>query len=72
MSDDNSLDEIISRVRRREEAQRQQAAVTRDRLGELGVTLVDITYDVYGDSGTIESVTAFTGDREPDDVHKAL
>jgi hypothetical protein len=79
MSDSDAIPDILERMQHREAAQREQArqtlAVTCDRLSELGVTLVDITYDGYGDSGAIESVRAFAGDKEtklPDDVDEAL
>jgi len=70
---------MMERIQRREEAQRQKARQTLagacDRLTEIGVTLVDITYDGYGDSGTVDTVSAYAGDKEailPDDLVEAL
>lgn len=79
MSDDHSVDEMMERIRRRQEAAEQEArqslVATCDRLTEMGVTLVDITYDGCGDDGTIEAIAAHAGDNAvplPDDLVEAL
>jgi len=68
MSDDNEFDRILRKIRQEETEQRKNArqvlADACQRLTELGVTQLQIAYDGYGDSGNIESVTAFVGEEE--------
>jgi hypothetical protein len=68
MIDDDEYNSIMNQMQEQERQQRENAqqllAVTCDRLTELGITRVLITYDGYGDSGNIESVVAYAGEED--------
>ena len=58
-----------------EEKARTTLAITCDQLAERGIEKLRIDYDGYGDSGSVETVTAYAGEKEvqlEDEVQKAL
>lgn len=60
---------------RERQAAKQTFADMCDRLGELGIQTVDIEYDGYGDSGTVDEVTAYADGEQielPDDYHDEI
>lgn len=54
-----------------ERRRQEELKETKDRLGKvckviepLGITLIEVTYDGYGDSGTVENITFFINEKE--------
>ena len=68
--DHQGVTDLMARIDRQQAQQegegRDAIAVTCDQLAELGITQVRISYDGCGDSGAVETVTAFQGEDEVD------
>jgi hypothetical protein len=59
------LQQLQQQRARDAEEGRQAFASACDRLRELGIAQLRVVYDGYGDSGTIEQITATDGSGEP-------